>query len=401
MKSKIYLRLVMNNKKSYKLPNNFENPENLSNFNHFSSHNESYPHSQPQTSDKSSFSADNSSRHENNFGNGMSVISDLNVHSKPFIPQEEFDNSYRANTNSGSWNAEKHYSRSDNGDNTNSSNFHGTRPKVVNKFKGNKSNRNGYSHPSYNQRYYSKDSRNSNFHQYDNQSYRGNDKRSSNYHLEESSYGCDNSSYYPDSRSRGYPIGQGSYMKNGRRAYNNTFSQYNKQNYNKFDQNSRNYRSGNQSYQRDYQLGNAKFNYKQPRGRKFDYDRRSVNKQTEELKDPAETNSELLQQSHSNFSYRDFIEPYNNKDIQVNEKLFIKEDEKTQKEHMTEALMKGAYECMVCCEKVKQHHGIWSCSNCFNCFHLICIKKWAGTSKEGTVSLFFTLFLLFELYFAV
>lgn len=56
------------------------------------------------------------------------------------------------------------------------------------------------------------------------------------------------------------------------------------------------------------------------------------------------------------------------------------EDEETQRGRLTEQLTKGTYECMVCCDRIKQQHAIWSCINCYNCFHLGCIKKWAKTS---------------------
>ncbi|KAG7176998.1 protein shuttle craft-like [Homarus americanus] len=60
------------------------------------------------------------------------------------------------------------------------------------------------------------------------------------------------------------------------------------------------------------------------------------------------------------------------------------EDEETQRDRLMEQLMKGAYECMVCCDRIKQQHAIWSCVNCYNCFHLGCIKKWAKSSTGDT-----------------
>ena len=59
------------------------------------------------------------------------------------------------------------------------------------------------------------------------------------------------------------------------------------------------------------------------------------------------------------------------------------EDDRTRRERLIEQLTRGIYECMVCCDPIKQQHAIWSCKNCHNCFHLGCIKKWAGTSQEG------------------
>lgn len=57
-----------------------------------------------------------------------------------------------------------------------------------------------------------------------------------------------------------------------------------------------------------------------------------------------------------------------------------KEDEESQRVRLSEQLTKGAYECMVCCDGIKQQHAIWSCLACYNCFHLGCIKKWAKSS---------------------
>ncbi|KAG0714473.1 Protein shuttle craft [Chionoecetes opilio] len=62
-----------------------------------------------------------------------------------------------------------------------------------------------------------------------------------------------------------------------------------------------------------------------------------------------------------------------------------KEDEESQRDRLSDQLTKGSYECMVCCDRIKQQHAIWSCLGCYNCFHLGCIKKWAKTSTGGAV----------------
>jgi len=49
---------------------------------------------------------------------------------------------------------------------------------------------------------------------------------------------------------------------------------------------------------------------------------------------------------------------------------------------LTEQCMRGTSECMVCLDKVRQHQATWDCSNCYQIFHLGCIKKWA---KSATV----------------
>lgn len=53
------------------------------------------------------------------------------------------------------------------------------------------------------------------------------------------------------------------------------------------------------------------------------------------------------------------------------------EDDVTQRESLTEDVIRGTYECMVCCDRVRPNHEVWSCRNCYNIFHLRCIKKWA------------------------
>lgn len=63
-----------------------------------------------------------------------------------------------------------------------------------------------------------------------------------------------------------------------------------------------------------------------------------------------------------------------------------KEDEESQRVRLSEQLTKGTYECMVCCDAIKQQHAIWSCLACYNCFHLGCIKKWAKSSTGGMSS---------------
>ena len=48
-----------------------------------------------------------------------------------------------------------------------------------------------------------------------------------------------------------------------------------------------------------------------------------------------------------------------------------------QRGRLVEALCRGAYECMVCCVRIKHEARTWSCGACFNLFHLHCARKWA------------------------
>lgn len=58
-----------------------------------------------------------------------------------------------------------------------------------------------------------------------------------------------------------------------------------------------------------------------------------------------------------------------------------------QKDRLTDQLLSGEYECMVCCERVRGTDAIWSCSSCYHIFHLSCARKWAlspaAIVKEG------------------
>ena len=71
-----------------------------------------------------------------------------------------------------------------------------------------------------------------------------------------------------------------------------------------------------------------------------------------------------------------------------NEGLREVADTATQRERLTDQLTKGVYECMVCCESVKQDQGIWNCKSCYHVFHLSCIRRWARSSQDGMYKLF-------------
>ena len=44
---------------------------------------------------------------------------------------------------------------------------------------------------------------------------------------------------------------------------------------------------------------------------------------------------------------------------------------------LIEQLRSATYECMVCCDNIRCEAAVWSCGNCYNVFHLRCVKKWA------------------------
>lgn len=49
-----------------------------------------------------------------------------------------------------------------------------------------------------------------------------------------------------------------------------------------------------------------------------------------------------------------------------------------QSDELAQQLLAETYECMVCCDSVREKDQIWSCQGCYHIFHLRCIKKWAS-----------------------
>ncbi|XP_064455279.1 protein shuttle craft-like [Ornithodoros turicata] len=62
-------------------------------------------------------------------------------------------------------------------------------------------------------------------------------------------------------------------------------------------------------------------------------------------------------------------------------------DDAPQKDRLTEQLMNGDCECMICCERMRGSDPVWSCCNCYHIYHLHCVRKWATSPsaivKEG------------------
>ena len=46
-------------------------------------------------------------------------------------------------------------------------------------------------------------------------------------------------------------------------------------------------------------------------------------------------------------------------------------------DELAQQLMAGSYECMVCCDRVRERDEVWSCLCCYHIFHLRCINRWA------------------------
>ena len=52
-----------------------------------------------------------------------------------------------------------------------------------------------------------------------------------------------------------------------------------------------------------------------------------------------------------------------------------------QREQMIKDIESNTLECMICCEKIRDHQSTWNCSNCFHIQHFNCIKTWISNSK--------------------
>lgn len=53
-----------------------------------------------------------------------------------------------------------------------------------------------------------------------------------------------------------------------------------------------------------------------------------------------------------------------------------------QREKLIQEIDSGHLECLICCEKIKPFHSVWTCQNCFHIIHLKCVIQWASTSKS-------------------
>jgi ribosomal protein L37AE/L43A len=56
---------------------------------------------------------------------------------------------------------------------------------------------------------------------------------------------------------------------------------------------------------------------------------------------------------------------------------------KNQRENLMAELERNSYDCMICVERVRRFHPVWSCSKCYSIFHLNCLRKWANSSADG------------------
>ncbi len=61
----------------------------------------------------------------------------------------------------------------------------------------------------------------------------------------------------------------------------------------------------------------------------------------------------------------------------------VQNDNMDLRERLILQLVNGSLECLICLDKVKPAHATWHCPNCFQVFHIHCIKKWSKTNRNG------------------
>ncbi|KAK7195513.1 NF-X1 type zinc finger containing protein [Novymonas esmeraldas] len=54
-------------------------------------------------------------------------------------------------------------------------------------------------------------------------------------------------------------------------------------------------------------------------------------------------------------------------------------------QELSEDLLSGRYECVVCSEHIGHRHEIWACQCCYGVFHLPCIRFWADSQTQERV----------------
>ena len=52
------------------------------------------------------------------------------------------------------------------------------------------------------------------------------------------------------------------------------------------------------------------------------------------------------------------------------------------RERLVQQLVEGSLECLICLENVRPKHAVFDCQECYQVFHIHCIKKWSKTAKS-------------------
>lgn len=72
---------------------------------------------------------------------------------------------------------------------------------------------------------------------------------------------------------------------------------------------------------------------------------------------------------------------YKRDTVQKTQKKSIEPSKISQREQLIKDIENNSLECMICCDLIKNHQPVWSCTNCFHILHLTCIKTWITNSK--------------------
>jgi transcriptional repressor NF-X1 len=76
------------------------------------------------------------------------------------------------------------------------------------------------------------------------------------------------------------------------------------------------------------------------------------------------------------------IQRYGIRRYQVNS--LDKSKQSIQSGELTEQLLQGSYDCVICCDTIQPRDSVWSCVGCYHIFHLRCIQKWARSSATDS-----------------
>lgn len=75
-------------------------------------------------------------------------------------------------------------------------------------------------------------------------------------------------------------------------------------------------------------------------------------------------------------------EPHYNRNTKQNHVAKVELADCSQRERLTREIDTGKLECLICCELIRTHDSVWSCSNCYHIMHLKCVTKWVTSSKS-------------------
>ncbi|XP_030748129.1 protein shuttle craft [Sitophilus oryzae] len=83
-----------------------------------------------------------------------------------------------------------------------------------------------------------------------------------------------------------------------------------------------------------------------------------------------------------------FHENHNESDVNKKElplPITIRDNENLegQRERLVDMIDRHALECLVCCDKIRNQHQIWTCEQCYHIVHLSCISAWAESSQTA------------------